>query len=736
MTASSQLSYAPLLVELRYFAAPRDDWELLLLRARQLGVGTIAARVPWAWHAPTDRVFDLDGTTDERRDLVGFVHLCGRLGMQVLLHPGPIHGDLLGGGAPAWLLQQHPSACALHQAGTPWRDAGGLPYPSVLHPTFLAAARDWIAAFSTAMCALQSPHGPIIALHAGSTSTPDRLDYNPVAAAHPNAPKLGLETRGAFAAWYADTAATTTNDWLRAEGWSIALRHEKPFGQRSARQANIQTELRTESDAILLLELPGTNHSLLDAAPTPAGWLLRSDGGPRLDFWRVKMSGFVIATAASDAANASAPADLALADARDPRHPEPVRAAGAALAQRLRQASVAFDLLDLELATPQELARYTLIILPSALTFPPATQRHLSQCANVVLLNDQIDVSALNIQGVDDLAHVPTRSLAHSPHLPTNIGADQLAELIEQRGGIARYAWADGANIDLSVRYSANHTYLAINNRRPTPYNGILAYRGRDGAVLHLHVGIGAHCAGTVMLTADEIYGAAIDGDAAEGGWLARGLHSSAMFNSGAGAMARCGAGLLLTAPQSGRFQARRAEGWAGMRAYRLLLSGALLPGHIQVDAAHIAIPYVAEDARGPTDLYLILPAGDTPPFVREYLATLLVARTAMLHRAAMLAEDDSIARTAEPLIAAAEYLAAIAEQFTTLDEYSAAWFAADELCRPALIALAQALTQARGALLTGQSDPVAHAAIEQRIARVSGVVVRLQGLEGDLSTS
>jgi len=60
MTESSQLSHAPPLVELRYFAAARDDWELLLLRAHQLGVRTIAARVPWAWHAPTDRTFDLD----------------------------------------------------------------------------------------------------------------------------------------------------------------------------------------------------------------------------------------------------------------------------------------------------------------------------------------------------------------------------------------------------------------------------------------------------------------------------------------------------------------------------------------------------------------------------------------------------------------------------------------------------------------------------------------------------
>jgi hypothetical protein len=552
----------------------------------------------------------------------------------------------------------------------------------------------------------------------------ERLDYHPAAAAHPNAPELVSETRGAFAAWYADTAESITNDWLRAEGWSIALRHRSLFGERSVHPQSSPAELRIPPEATLLLELPATSHPLLDAASTPDSWLLRSNGSPRPDFWRVKMSGLLLATAGSDAANGSVPADLAFADASALHHPAAARAAGAALAQRLRQASVAFDMLDIEAATPQELARYALVLLSTALALSPATRQKLAQCDNLVLLRDQTDAAGFQNMDAD--------ALSQALDLPSDISADQLAELIEQRGGIARYAWADGANIDLAVRYGANHTYLAINNRRSTQYNGILAYRGRDGAVLHLHIGIGARCAGLVLLTDDEVYGAAIDGDPAEGGWLARGLRSSAMFNTGAGALARCGTGLLLTAPQSGRFQARRVEGWVGMRAHRLLISGALLPAQVQIDAAHISIAYVAEDAHGPTDLYLILPEGETPPFVRDYLATLLAARAAMLRRAAALAKErdplDTIARLVEPFTIAAEQLAAIAEQLTALDEYRAAWIAADELCRPALTALAQALTQARGTLLAGQIDPAAHTEIERQIARVRGVATRVGG--------
>jgi hypothetical protein len=584
----------------------------------------------------------------------------------------------------------------------------------------MAAARDWIGAFSAAMRALQTPAGPIIALHTGA---PDRLDYNQAVAEHPNAPELLPETSGAFSAWYADAAVATTSDWLRSEGWSVALRRERPFREQSG-----------YPESARLLELPGGDHPLLDAAPTSINGLLRSDGSPHVDFWRVKMSELLIATADADAANASAPADLALADAYTPHHSAPARTASAALAQRLRQASVAFDTLDLEAATPQVLARYALIIVPGALTLPPTTQQKLAQCSNIVLLNEQADLVVIRNVDADDLPQSPQLPSAPAPQLATDISADQLAELIEQRGGIARYAWADGANIELAVRYGASYTYLAINNRRPTSYNGILAYRGRDHAVLHLHAGIGARCAGLVLLADDEVYGAAIDGDGAEGGWLVRGLRSSAMFNTGAAALVRCGAGLLLTAPQSGRFQARRAEGWADMRAHRLLLSGTLLPARVQIDAAHIAIAYVADDSRGQTDMYLVLPTNDTPPLVRSYLATLLAARSAMLRRAVTLVEGardpreplDTIAQTVDSFTAAAAQLEATAEQFATLDEYSAAWATVDKLCQPALAALTQALTQARGALLAGQLDPAAHTAIERRIARIMGVARQL----------
>src|SRR5207253_1314680 len=124
---------------------------------------------------------------------------------------------------------------------------------------------------------LQAPHGPIVALHAGASSTPDLLDYNQAASAHPDAPDLQPDTPGAFAAWYADTAAATTIDWLRAEGWSVALRRGQLFWKRSDRHESSFVAAFAEPGDALLLELPGGRHPLVAATSPAAAGLLRTD---------------------------------------------------------------------------------------------------------------------------------------------------------------------------------------------------------------------------------------------------------------------------------------------------------------------------------------------------------------------------------------------------------------------------------------------------------------------------
>src|SRR6266508_3624429 len=107
MVLGNPFADKPLLsAEVHYFRVPRDDWELMLARMRQLSANTISTYVPWAWHEARPGALDLDGSSHPQRDLIDFVRLCGRLGLRIILKPGPfVDGGMLGGGIPPWLLR-------------------------------------------------------------------------------------------------------------------------------------------------------------------------------------------------------------------------------------------------------------------------------------------------------------------------------------------------------------------------------------------------------------------------------------------------------------------------------------------------------------------------------------------------------------------------------------------------------------------------------------------------------
>ncbi len=642
MTTSPELTSAPLLLaELCYFDIPRDTWARTLLRARQLGANTVITSVNWRWHVPTPDLIDLNGTSDPQRDLVGFVKVCSRLNIYLILNFGAIVGEsAFHTGTPPWL---EPAPFAEHELRSK--------LTTQLNAEYQVAARRWIAVCSRALLPHAFPHGPIVAL---------RLDGDP-------------QLRG----------------WLEDEGWGVPTSVHQPSytGRWAYSAASLPGNLGHGAN---LLGRP-TLHSSGQSGPP----MLRSDGSVRQGFWRTKSMYMLIGAAGFDFAAARAPADLALlADA----HIEP-------LGQRLANAGVTFDKLDPSEVTPARLAQYTLVIAAGALAEQPGTRAKLTNCANLALI------------GVHSAALSPALQLAD------DISADHTSELIEARGGHARYAWADSSAIDVSVRYGSQHTYVLVHNRQAAAYNGMLAYRAPGGEVLHVHVGIGAGRSGIVMLREDEVSGAAIDGDGAEGGWLARGLTSSMIFNAGAGGVAPCGRGLLLTAPQSGRFQIRRSDGWAEMRAYRLLLSGELMPAGVQLDAAHMLLPYTAEDNRGQTDLYLVLPGEHTlPAELRTYLATPLHARAFDLEAAAELA-NDIVPDAAPGLRAAARALAASAARLTTIADYAAAWRDAEAQLQPLISTLARTLEQIRTAEIARLPISLQRPSAEQQIARLARFV-------------
>jgi beta-galactosidase len=893
MRYSTDFLDQPLLsAEVHYFRVPRDDWELLLVRMRQMGANTISTYVPWAWHAPEPDVLDLAGDSHPQRDVAGFVRLCGQLGLRVILKPGPfVDAELLGGGIPPWLLRERPEMHALRPDGLAWcHSDSGAPRACYLHPAYLEPARRWIAAFSAAMLPAQAPAGPVVALQADNETPGDgmlpadvgldprfKLDYNPYvvgelwaqwrasrklsndANLRPTtcdlrswvAPQSLDELRqyaqlDAFTDWYYTTAVATVVAWLRADGWSLPIYHNllavpweaggttadmpglagaagwlghnvyvedarDSFVGRAEYQLSFEeyvhyahwrtrlvkqlspgwpsfvSEISAAQDFYFAAPFVGGLQAInvymgAQSRPDNPGigafprWAMeapvRSDGSVRPRFWNAKTPFTLLGAAGADFAAARAPADLALGYSHVPERVGAWTGTGVAatlvqdlqdvaagcdyalrsqiLAQRLVRAGVDFDVLDLDAATPEDLARYALVVAPAAAVLAGATQATLAACANLALVGDARVRYDENLKPCDLLGdggwgigvgNLEEQSNPQPPspippplRLSEDVTGERLADLVVDRGGAARYAWADSDDIDVSVRYGAEYTYLLIANRRPTAYSGTLTYRERDGSIQHLHAGLDGPRVGIVLIKDDEVIGAAIGGDGAEGGWLARGMHTSIVFNSGAGVVAPCGAGLLFSAPQSGRFQVRRPAGWPNITARRLLLSGALLPAAFQTDNAHLVVPYTAEDERGQTDAYLLLPEGQPlARTLRDQLVTLLQARAAALRRASELAvqaipsADEAAALTEAAAIftQVAGDLERLAECDYTLDEYGTAWDAAGEQIALAAERLARALAHARGEHLAGALDSGVYGMIEERITSVLGIVAR-----------
>ncbi|MFQ5612065.1 MAG: beta-galactosidase [Anaerolineae bacterium] len=156
--------------ELQYFRLPRERWELMLARLRQMGANAVSTSLCWGFHEPAGGQFDLTGATDPRRDGVGFVKLCRAMGLRVLLNVGPfIDAGTLGGGIPAWLLRR-PEIHALRPDGSPWlHPPSGQPRCTFEHPLFLKHIRRWFEQVTEALAGQQWPDGPIVALQVDAT---------------------------------------------------------------------------------------------------------------------------------------------------------------------------------------------------------------------------------------------------------------------------------------------------------------------------------------------------------------------------------------------------------------------------------------------------------------------------------------------------------------------------------------------------------------------------------------
>jgi beta-galactosidase len=129
---------------LHYFRVLPELWDDRMAKLKAMGLNTLETYVAWNLHEPKPGVFNFEG----QLDIVKFINLAAKHGLQVIVRPGPYicsEWDL--GGLPAWLLKD--SDMQLRCA----------------YPPFLMAVDRFFDALLPRLVPLQiSQGGPIIAL--------------------------------------------------------------------------------------------------------------------------------------------------------------------------------------------------------------------------------------------------------------------------------------------------------------------------------------------------------------------------------------------------------------------------------------------------------------------------------------------------------------------------------------------------------------------------------------------
>ncbi len=128
--------------EMHYSRIPPEYWRDRLLKAKSMGLNTVATYVFWNVHEPRQGQFEFRGAADVAR----FVRTAQEAGLYVILRPGPYAcAEWDFGGYPAWLL-----------ADTAMKVRTG-------DPRFLQACRRYLGALADQLRSLQITHGgPII----------------------------------------------------------------------------------------------------------------------------------------------------------------------------------------------------------------------------------------------------------------------------------------------------------------------------------------------------------------------------------------------------------------------------------------------------------------------------------------------------------------------------------------------------------------------------------------------
>jgi beta-galactosidase len=93
--------------EVHYFRLDPRLWEKHLRLLKASGANTVSTYIPWDWHEPAEGRPDFTGETHPGKNLVRFIGLCRKLGLYLIVKPGPyILAEYELHGLPGWLLER------------------------------------------------------------------------------------------------------------------------------------------------------------------------------------------------------------------------------------------------------------------------------------------------------------------------------------------------------------------------------------------------------------------------------------------------------------------------------------------------------------------------------------------------------------------------------------------------------------------------------------------------------
>lgn len=93
--------------EIHYFRLDPKLWEKHLKLLKQSGANTTSTYIPWDWHEYEENKFDFNGETTPARNLIKYIELCKKIGLDLIVKPGPyILAEYEAQGLPGWLINK------------------------------------------------------------------------------------------------------------------------------------------------------------------------------------------------------------------------------------------------------------------------------------------------------------------------------------------------------------------------------------------------------------------------------------------------------------------------------------------------------------------------------------------------------------------------------------------------------------------------------------------------------